>query len=731
MGLFLITRVQNGQTTYMVRQLTIAEQFKVQGIPLQIMHEVIRTGGSKRQLRQLCGNTVAHRTAERFMGRSMRRLDVLKEAVKLKHAGINPFSQNNFTVEGDRREWALFSFGMSGSVETTTQATMQTPTLPLEQQAVSQVVSMDNEVTQASVVAVTMDDRIVMCKYGLKDGRTCVALPGGPCGSKGIPAEAAMRAWNQVDHRGELGVTEAELRRSDYMDVNNTRYYTIFLQHKSNETNNILMKRSMAEQSDQSATEKGVNAQAVTTAEVWNSEGVQLGESKCDAIHLKDWKVMTHFEETQKEPVAIQLSYVRRLNWCKQHHAYSQYDMTSTAWMPEVQSDCTGDETEVVTPTWEASHLQSISQLISRMERPGRQTCNVMGTDGGVETVKFDTLWQGNAPNEVSAEVGKQVLEQSDILLPDGQVLVEQTIPVMEGTDQTVVVPAAIAKSNQTKGMERKDAIPLATEPLSTETQTKKVRVRKPRGMRHVGDVTCEYEVWHGKLSHANAQPICDPRLGLSFAPGKKGGTCKCKTCEMSKINRGPMGDIGVENRWFVVAKDRVDKAIRPESCWNIDLSGPFIASRHGKYRYVIVISSPCGMIFTQFTQTRHASNLCAALLKVLCILPPDTMLHLQSDHEGGIISKEFSAICESNGITAMSTPRASSELNSTAERGIQTLKKLTICNLTAAGCGSTWWPLPMAYAAVCQSRLILGDNRMSGMRAALNYEMPLHRFHI
>ena len=160
-GLFLITRVQNGQTTYMVRQLTIAEQFKVQGIPLQIMHEVIRTGGSKRQLRQLCGNTVAHRTAERFMGRSMRRLDVLKEAVKLKHAGINPFSQNNFTVEGDRREWALFSFGMSGSVEATTRATVQTPKLPLEQQAVSQVVSMDNEVTQASVVAVTMDGRIV------------------------------------------------------------------------------------------------------------------------------------------------------------------------------------------------------------------------------------------------------------------------------------------------------------------------------------------------------------------------------------------------------------------------------------------------------------------------------------------------------------------------------------------------------------------------------------------
>jgi hypothetical protein len=212
------------------------------------------------------------------------------------------------------------------------------------------------------------------------------------------------------------------------------------------------------------------------------------------------------------------------------------------------------------------------------------------------------------------------------------------------------------------------------------ETQTVRVQMKGVR-RRHL-EPTCTEAQWHHRLAHAGRKQLHNPHLGLKFSPGKE---IHCEACETANARRTPMTG-GVE-RWFVMSEERNAQA---ERCFNMDIGGPYVQSRNGGFTYVLVLSSPCGFIFTHFMKTRTTANVCAGLMRLMCLLPPGQIMKLQSDHAAEFTSAEFEALCQLNDIDHRTVARDSPELNGGAERALQTLKRLTASVSVAAGVGTT-----------------------------------------
>jgi hypothetical protein len=693
-ALFLVPVMVNGQLVDKVRPLTIYEQFSVQGIPREIMDEARKMGATMEDLLRMCGNTVAVATADVFMRREMDRLSVIKRAIVL--SGDLAIKGGIETVT--REQWCDFA---------QTQHMRHMEGLKLQ---TARMFTLNDSIHRVAVVAKTVDDHTVMCVRRTTNGRRCAMLPGGLVQESEAPAQAALRHWESFHlSRGyETQITEQQIRTSGYSDIDGTRYYEVELMSDKSHTDSELM---YAVQTD------GVvlQARAVDLSEVWTADGVFVETCACDSIVVTDLQYIKAHMEKQQSDVSLQTSYVRRIEWCRQQPDLKQhFTDDEPVWAPVIGDDVTGDVDVEIQPSWKAPNRHSLPQLIA-----------TVGTN--LKRSKFrDAL--------AKLEIGKP--HQAELCIGDGDVDTREVVSG-EGTDSddaTLILPEHVTELDDAELFRRRETLSNSSaqtgEGIVDEgTQTKTVVVKQPQGTKHAGELVCEYEVWHRKFSHAGPKPLCNPKRKLRFASRPhKAVKCKCEVCELSKINRRGMAQHSSESRWFHMPKARVEA---PQNCWHMDIGGPYVKSRHGHYEWVIVFSSPCGIVLPQFTRTRATANVCAALLKILAMLPPNQMLHLQADHAGEFTSKEFEALCAVNGIKLTTTPRASSEFNATAERSIQTLKKLTVCNLVAAGCGSTWWPLAMSYAAVCQSLLIHGDNPASGMQMALNYEMPLHRLHI
>lgn len=136
------------------------------------------------------------------------------------------------------------------------------------------------------------------------------------------------------------------------------------------------------------------------------------------------------------------------------------------------------------------------------------------------------------------------------------------------------------------------------------------------------------------------------------------------------------------------------------------DIAGPFINSRIGHYKYLLVLVDDHSRFkFVQFLRHRDdapaaVSNFAAALTGLLGKQgQANVITTFHSDNAGEFFSREFTEFLDGEAIAHTSCPPHIHELNGVAERSIKSIMEGVRSAMTASGAPKSFWPYAAQHA--------------------------------
>ena len=267
------------------------------------------------------------------------------------------------------------------------------------------------------------------------------------------------------------------------------------------------------------------------------------------------------------------------------------------------------------------------------------------------------------------------------------------------------------------------DAV-VATHETDSDPRAFKATVHRPKTASHLANVSATQALGmlHRRL-HVSMETIKNLGKFTADVPESvsKGEAHSCEHCVEANATRVPHKGHGY-------TPSHAGRLI------HADIAGPFKYSKHGHYRYFLVLVDD----HTRFKQVYFLKRKSDALARVRTFVakfnayaslgkpePVRVVGALHTDNAGEFLSREFEEFLDEELIDQSLCPPHVHQLNGVAERAIRTIMENVRANITMANAPISFWPYLVEHAVDCLNRVTGPPGRSESSFELLTGQQP------